>query len=147
MTNQLRKISLTDFFVKCNNNYNEDSKDVNTNDPLANYDSDLSKMITTWMDEGDQVMVMIDINADLAISKKGTFRYMLESIGLNELILNKHLHIKPPATRYPGKLTIDRIFGTPALEVVRGGYSKVMGISDHRLAWVDIQWESALGTY
>lgn len=22
-----------------------------------------------------------------------------------------------------------------------------MGISDHRLAWVDIQWESALGTY
>ena len=66
---------------------------------MAKYDSDLSNLITTWMDEGDQVIVMIDANVDLATNKKGTFRHILESIGLNELLLNKHPHLKPPATR------------------------------------------------
>ena len=83
---------------------------------MTNYDNDLSNLITTWMDEGDQVIVMTDSNVDLAKNKKITFRHILELLGLNELLLSKHPNIKAPATRYPGKLTIDRIFGIPALE-------------------------------
>ena len=90
---------------------------------MTHYDNDLSTLITTWIDEGDQVIVMIDSNVDLATNKKGIFRHMLESLGLNELLLSKHPNIKPTAIRYPGKLTIDRIFGAPVLKVVRRGYS------------------------
>ena len=127
--------------------YNDDSKDSNINDPLTKYDTDLSKLVTTWMDKHDQIIVMIDSNVDLATNKKDTFRHMLESLGLNELLLSKNLNIEPPDTRYPGKLTIDGIFGTPVLEVVRGVYFKMTEISDHRLVLVDIKWESVLGTY
>lgn len=99
------------------------------------------------MEDGDQVIVMTDSNVNLVVNKKGTFRHRLESISLHELLLYKHHHIESPATLFPGEMTIDGIFGTPALEVVREGYSKLMRISDHMLAWVGIQWESALVTY
>ena len=99
------------------------------------------------MDDSDQVIVMIDSNVDLANIKKGIFRHTLEDIGMHELLLSQHPTLKPPATRYSGRLPIDGIFGTPALEISQGGYSQFMGISDHGLEWVDIKWKSALGIY
>ena len=101
--------------------YNEKDTKCTDTEPLTNYDSDLTTSITSWMDEGDQVIVMIDSNLDLANSKKGIFRHKLEEIEMHELLLNQHPNLKPPATRFPCRLTIDDIFGTPALEVSQGG--------------------------
>ena len=127
--------------------YEEKDTVCDNTDPLVNYDNDLTDLISGWMDDGDQVIVMIDSNVDLANTKKGTFRHTLEDIGMHELLLSQHPTLKPPATRFPGRLPIDGIFGTPALEINQGGYSQFTGISDHRFAWVDIKWKSALGTY
>ena len=66
---------------------------------------------------------MITSNMDLAKNKKGTFRHKLEEIEIHELLLNQHPNLKSPATRFPGRFTIDGIFDTPALEVSKGGYS------------------------
>ena len=66
---------------------------------------------------------------------------------MNELILSHHPHLQPPATRSPGKNTIDSIFGTGSLIVKKAGYGPHLGFTDHRLAWVDIDWDSALGIF
>lgn len=57
---------------------NEDSTEAENTDPLINYDNELTSLITRWMEDGDQVVVMIDSNVDLAVNKKGTFMHRLE---------------------------------------------------------------------
>ena len=115
----------------------------NTKDPIANYDTNLFELIQGWMDNGDQVIVIIDANVDLTNNKKDTFRYNLESLGLNELIMSKHPNLTLPSTRTPGTKTIDGIFGTPALDVVWSGYAPFVGYSDHRLLIFDgrVHWD------
>ena len=61
--------------------------------------------------------------------------------------MSKHPRLKPPPTRTPGSRTIDSIFGTPALDVERAGYGPFYGFTGHRLPWLDIRWESAIGLY
>ena len=90
---------------------------------------------------------MIDANEALQNNKKGSFRRRMEDIGMNEIILNHHPHLQPPSTRSPGKNTIDTIFGTGSLIVKKAGYSPHLGYTDHRLAWVDVDWDSALGFF
>ena len=96
---------------------------------------------------GDQVVLTIDANEALQKNTKGSFRRRMEDIGMNELILNHHPHLKPPSTRSPGTNTIDSIFGTGSLIVRKACYGPFVGYSDHRLAWVDIDWHSALGIF
>ena len=119
----------------------------NTKCPITNYDNDLIKIIEAWTDSGDQVILMIDANVALQKNNKGSFRRRMEEIGMNELILSQHPHLKPPATRSPGTNTIDSIFGTGSLIVKKAGYGPHLGFTDHRLAWVDIDWDSALGIF
>ena len=94
------------------------------------------------MDKGDQIIVMLDANTDLATNEDG-LKERLEEIGLKELIMSKHPHLTPPPTRTLGTQKIDRIFGTPSLDVERAGCSPFCGFTDHRLSWVGIRWESA----
>ena len=71
----------------------------------------------------------------------------MEDIGINELIINQHPRLQPPPTRFPVTKTIDELFGTPELDVVQGGYAPFLGYSDLRLAWIDTNWEIALGFF
>ena len=89
------------------------------------------------MGKSNQIIVMLDANVDLETNKDG-FKERLEEIGLKELIMSKHPHLTPP-TRTQGTKIIDGIFGTPALDVERAGYSPFCGFTDHRLSWVDIR--------
>ena len=57
------------------------------------------------------------------------------------------IHIYVCHYRNPGTKTIDGIFGTPVLDIEKGGYAQFTGFSDRRLAGIDIRWESALGLY
>ena len=61
--------------------------------------------------------------------------------------MSKHPLLKPSPTRTPGSRTIDDVFGTPTLDVERAGYCPFYGFNDHRLSWLNIRWESALGLY
>jgi len=99
--------------------YNEEDTKCTDTEPLTNYDNDLTTLITSWMDDGDQVIVMIDSSLDLANNNKGTFRHKLEEIGMHELLLNQHSNLKPPATRFPGRLTIDGILAHLLLKLVK----------------------------
>ena len=116
--------------------YNETG---NNNDPLTNYDKDLTNLIIKWTDYGDQVIVTINANVDISTDKKGTFRHTLKSIGLNELILSRHPNLYPPPTCNPGTKTIDGISGTPAINIEKGEYAQFTGFSDHYLVWIDIR--------
>ena len=90
------------------------------------------------MEKGDQIIVMLDVNVDLA-TNEDSFKERLEEIGLKKLIMSKHPHLTPPPTRTPCTKTIDGIFGTPALDVEWAGYSPFCGFTDHRSSWVDIR--------
>ena len=100
-----------------------------------------------WIEKGDQVLLMIDSNENLVNNKYGSFRYTMESIGLNELILSQDPRLTPPPTRTPRTHKIDGIFGTPALAVPKCGYDTFVGFTDHCLSWVVIYWDSALGIF
>ena len=54
----------------------------NNKDPISNVDGDLCSMIVDWIDNGDQVIVIIDANEDLTTTKKGIFRHKMEASGL-----------------------------------------------------------------
>ena len=42
----------------------------NNKDPISNFDDNLCSMIVDWKDNKDQVIVMIDVNEDLAKPNK-----------------------------------------------------------------------------
>ena len=84
------------------------------------------------MDKGDHIIIMLDVNVDLATNEDG-FKERLEEIGLKELIMSKYPHLKPPPTRTPGTKKIDGTFVTPTLDIERDGYSLFYGFTDHRL--------------
>ena len=61
------------------------------------------------------------------------------------MILSQHPRIQTPPTRSLVKK--DSIFGTPAFDVIWGGYDPFIGYIDHWLSWIDINWESGLGIF
>ena len=90
--------------------------------------NDLVHMISTWIDDGNQVILMIDGNTNSATAKNGSFCYNIEEVGLNELILAQHPRLKPPTIKIPGSQTIDNVFGSPTLYVINGGYAPFLGL-------------------
>ena len=114
---------------------------------ITNYDKDLSTLINVWIDDGHQIILMLDSNEDITKKTKDSFRSKIERAGLRELILHQHTTLPPPPTQCPGKRTIENIFSTPSMDVANGGYGSFVGFTDHRLAWIDINWESVFGTY
>jgi len=101
-------------------------------------------MLRNWIDNEDSVLLIIDANEALTKKRERYFRHTMEMIELHELIFAKHPRLKPPPTRYPGSYTINIMFGTPVLNIVRGGYAPYVEYTDHRLSWVDIRWDSVL---
>jgi len=91
------------------------------------------------------VLFLVDDNERLTKIKEGSFRHTMDMIGLHELILTQHPRLKPHPTRYPGAHTINGIFVAPALDVVHVRHAPFVGYTDHRLSWVNIRWDSALG--
>ena len=107
----------------------------NTKFPIKIFDDELTKMTGEWIDNGDQVILMIDANEGLHKNIPGIFRWRMEGVGINELILNQHPSLQSPPTRHPGTRMIYSIFGTWYLEVLRGGYAPFVGYTYHMLAW------------
>jgi len=112
-------------------------KQKQTKCPKAIFLSDLATEIQQWQEEGDKVIVLVDMNKDVLSSDINKFfqtTHLVEAIAA--------LHGKSPIpTHQKGSKAIDGIFLSPSLlEEAQGGildFGEAM-ISDHRAVWMDI---------
>ena len=115
-------------------------------DPLVLFDLHLKHLLQEWLHEGDQIILGLDMNADVRTSKTAT---MLRELGLTEAILKHNRPDPPPETNYKNgnRVPIDGIFTTANIRPTQAGYTgyNVIMQSDHRGLWMDIPFESALG--
>lgn len=85
-----------------------------------------------WINEGDLVILMIDVNKRLQ-KYLSRFRPKMEFIGLNKCILNHHSSLYTPPAISSGTNIIYNIFGTGSLDVINDGYASFVGYMDHIL--------------
>ena len=103
---------------------------------------DLSSFITQCHQQNDQIILMMDVNQDVAT---GQFTAWLEAQGLNESIASGRPTTAPP-TYHRGSRQIDGIFTSASITAVRSGFLE-FGVfpSDHRALWLDISYHNAFG--
>ena len=113
--------------------------------PRKALEIDLKLTLWNWIDDGDDIVLMMDANEDV---RAGPLSNMLRQLGMRDLILDRHGHKEPPATHYENdnKVPIDAIFSTLQGDI-KGGYLAVDEgpPGDHRTLWVDIPFQIAFG--
>ncbi len=99
---------------------------------------DLQKVLTEWMEQGDQIIMGVDVNEDIRMEEIMAF---FDKFGMANIMLMKHGQ-EAPATQNRGNYPIDRLFATRALQNHQCGYlSGLDAIGDHRCLWIDIPEE------
>ena len=93
----------------------------NGNCPRKQMLDELLGEITTWLDSGDQIILMIDLNDDVHDSLA---MEQIRAIGLEECITARHNEIPPTATCNRGTKTIDGIFVSNTIMIQKGGISR-----------------------
>ena len=115
--------------------------------PNTAFLQDLQKALEAWLAADEQLIVMMDANQDIRSDK---IAQKLKELGLRETIISKHEHHSPaPATHQRNKrdIPIDGIWTTltdPNLQCGYLGFGEGLP-GDHRLAWIEIPFEQALG--
>jgi len=92
--------------------------------------NDLAMAIQEWQEEGDQIIVLVDMNEDVSGS---TIQEFCQMVHLVEAIQSLHGQAAVP-THQRGSTAIDGIFLLPdLLEEAQGGFLKFgeVTISDH----------------
>ena len=100
--------------------------------------ANLVDLITTWTSEGDQIIIMGDLNKYFYSHK---LRIHLSKLGLRELIIYKYVPEGPAMTiSNKNNQAIDIIWGSQVLRIPEGGYlSFHQGPNyDHRLIWIKL---------
>ena len=115
--------------------------------PGLMFQKDLLHAIQSWIDDGEHVFVMMDLNQH---ALEGPLATALESIGAHEVILTKHKDAQGlPATHQRNKSNkpIDACYTTLDISEVKCGYFGFgEGLpGDHRVGWVDIPFEIMFG--
>ena len=119
-----------------------DAKKIDTC-PRLKMLEDLTESITEWLANGDQIILMLDLNDDVTNSAANT---KLRSIGLNECILQRHDEQQPYATCNRGTKAIDGIYVSNTITIERGGYCPFNTFpSDHRALWIDVTMSNLCG--
>jgi hypothetical protein len=107
---------------------------------------DLRSSIDKFLQEGDQVILLIDGNSNM---KAGDLKNMLSSCTLREVILERHgLNGLSTFRRNNTNNPIDGIWATPNIEISAGGYfdyNEVIMNTDHRCLWIDVSYITAFG--
>jgi len=102
--------------------------------------ADLKEEVALWQAEGDQVIILADMNDDV---NAAAIQHFCEELHLVEAISTLHGPAQKP-THQRGRQAIDGIYMSRSLlQGARGGFLQfgdVMG-SDHRAVWVDISAE------
>ena len=104
---------------------------------------DLLTEITTWKNEGDQIILLMDCNEDI---QNRRFKQKLLTVGLTEAI-TKDQEREPKPTHSRGRIAIDGIFISNTIHPRASGYLPFGEFpSDHRAIWMDISQENAFGS-
>ena len=111
--------------------------------PREAFWDDILKEIATWQEEGDQVVLMLDANQDV---RDQVIKNKLATVQMREILLERHGQ-DAPNTYNRGRLPIDGIFATPAIDIIKGGYHGFGDTipSDHRCLWFDVSYTTAFG--
>ena len=104
---------------------------------------DLAAAITEWLNSGDQIILMLDLNDDILNSTANT---KLNSIGLKECITGRHNNQPPLATCNRGSKPIDGIYVSNTIMIQKGGYCPCNTFpSDHRALWIELTMSNLCG--
>ena len=104
---------------------------------------ELLQLITTWLEAGDQIILMIDLNEDVANSAAAE---QIRASGLMECITGRHDDMETVATCNRGTKTIDGIFVSNTIMIQKGGYSPFNTFpTDHRALWIDLSMSNLCG--
>ena len=112
--------------------------------PRVMFFVDLSVAISEWIDSGDQLIILLDVNDDVRSTEVSLF---FEAFNMVELLTHTHGN-SAPATYQRGSHPIDGIFVSSSLlpDLACGYFPFGSGTSsDHRCLWVDIPLARAFG--
>jgi hypothetical protein len=117
-----------------------DSKDIE-GCPRELFTRHLLEELDTWLQQGDQIILMIDANEDIK-----SFHRAIQHTGLREALFSRH-GPNAPATFDGGSDPIDGIFVSPSIDIIIGGYFEFgfCPFMDHRGLWLDIHYNNAFG--
>jgi len=115
--------------------------------PQLAFLSDLAHTITEWTQQGEEVLLLVDLNGDIRQQEITTFA---TSCGLSKSILSRHPTIPPPATfkhgNCPGCSPIGRAWATPGV-LIQGVMMCAVQHSpgDHHALIVDVHLLDTIG--
>jgi hypothetical protein len=107
--------------------------------PRKIFVTQLCEEVKKWLEEGDHIVIVIDLNEDI---RKSEFTTKMAEMGLREAITAKHGN-QGPATRLASSKPIDGIFVTQGLLQCDCGY--IISPGDHFCLWMDINFQEILG--
>ena len=112
-------------------------------DPRQAFLEDLGKNIEKWHNDGDQIILMADLNTDVTNKEITLWR---ERHRLKDVYISEFPNIKIPATYHKGKNTIDTIMVSHSIKIEKAGFLAFGDIpSDHRGLWLDVTYQTAFG--
>ena len=104
---------------------------------------DLGVAINQWQEEGDQIVLLMDCNADV---KGSEIQDWIHNLELSDSITSRHSFEAQTATYQRGNNIIDGIFTSHSIEIKQCGYLPFGFFpSDHRGLWIDINYQKAFG--
>jgi hypothetical protein len=119
-----------------------DAKKINTC-PRKHMLDELCTALTAWIESGNQIILLIDLNEDVINSSSAK---KLNDLGLQECITNRHTPGIIPPTCIKGSRPIDGIFISQTLHISQGGYLPFSCFpSDHRALWIDVSMSNLCG--
>ena len=125
--------------------YMQQASRIPEDDVLKKYDEDLLQLIDGFMEGGYNIVVMGDFNLDVTNEDLFLVRE-LKDRGIIERITDRHGKANAPNTFRWGSTTIDGIFSTREMEIIRCGYTAGdPKLSDHRMAWAEFTKDAVLG--
>ena len=105
--------------------------------------NDITVQIKEWLNNGDQIILMLDLNDNVLNSSASN---KLKSIGLKECITHRHDDLRPMATCNRGTKVIDGVYVSNTIMIQKGGYCPFNTFpSDHRALWLDITMSNLCG--
>jgi len=115
--------------------------------PRVAFLEDFQTELENAIELGDHVVVGADLNTNLASlsNSQSEMSSFIRGLNLSEAILSRHSSVPPP-TFLSGSTVIDSILVSKGIDVLGSGYlDSEAAIGDHRILWVDISYNSALG--
>ena len=105
--------------------------------------NDLCAALQTWMNNGDQLVLMIDANKDV---QDGALSLRSKSMGLISVLQSKFGKAIMSPTFQRGSVLIDDISISPSISTIRAGMLESgNGPDDHRAIFVDVKQEALIG--